>query len=103
MIHRGHLCGLDEGILVCLDAATGERLWKGGRYGYGQLLLVGETPLVTTESGDLALAEASPAGHRELARIGALTGKSWSHPALAGGRLFLRNGSEAVCLELHEV
>ena len=102
VIHRGHLYGLDEGILVCLDAATGDRLWKGGRYGYGQLLLVGERLLVTTESGGLVVVEASPAGHRELARIDALTGKSWSHPALAGGRLFLRNGSEAVCLELGE-
>lgn len=100
MVHQGHLYGLDEGILACVDAATGERLWKRGRYGHGQLLLVGGVLLVAAESGELVLVEASPVGHVELARIAALPGKSWSHPAIAGGRLFLRNGSEAACFDL---
>ena len=102
VVHRDHLFGLDEGILVCLDALTGERLWKGGRYGHGQLLLVGEVLLIVSESGDLVLVEASPTGHRELARVPALTGKTWNHPAIAGGRLFVRNGSEAVSYRLGE-
>jgi outer membrane protein assembly factor BamB len=100
VIRDGHIYGLDEGILACVSAATGERLWKGGRYGYGQLLLAGEHLLIVTESGDLVLVEATAAGHRELGRWPALSGKSWSHPAIARGRLLLRNGSEAVAYDL---
>lgn len=102
VIHDGHVFGLDEGILVCLDLATGERRWKGGRYGYGQLLLLGDRLLVVTEAGDLVLVAASPDGHRELARVPGLGGKSWSHPALARGRLYLRNASQAACFDLAE-
>ncbi|MFQ5528159.1 MAG: PQQ-binding-like beta-propeller repeat protein [Thermoanaerobaculia bacterium] len=100
VIRAGHIFGLDEGILVCIDALSGERLWKGGRYGYGQLLLLGEVLLIVTESGDLVLVEASTSGHNELARIQALTGKTWAHPALARGRLFVRNGNETASYDL---
>ena len=40
VVHEGFIYGLDDGIMVCLDAATGERQWKRGRYGHGQMLLV---------------------------------------------------------------
>ncbi len=33
----GFLYGLDDGILACVDLATGERRWKDGRYGHGQI------------------------------------------------------------------
>jgi outer membrane protein assembly factor BamB len=39
LLHDGYLYGLDESILACLDAATGDVKWKGGRYGYGQVVL----------------------------------------------------------------
>ena len=100
VVSDGHVFGLNEGILVCIDASTGERLWKGGRYGHGQLLLVGGVLLVVSESGDLVIVEASTASHNELARVPALDGKSWNHPAIAGGRLFVRNGSQAACYDL---
>ena len=38
VLHEGHVYGLDEGILTCLDVKTGEQRWKGGRYGYGQVI-----------------------------------------------------------------
>ncbi len=102
VVHGGSIFGLDEGILVCVDAATGERRWKAGRYGYGQIVLVGETLLVTTESGEIVLVGASPSGHVERGSIPALTGKSWSHPAVAGGRLLVRNASEAAGFDLEK-
>jgi outer membrane protein assembly factor BamB len=43
VLHNGYVYGLDEGILVCLDVNTGERKWKDGRYGYGQIILAGTT------------------------------------------------------------
>ena len=55
VLHEGVIYGLDESILAAIDANTGELKWKGGRYGYGQLLLVNGRLIVLTEDGDLAL------------------------------------------------
>jgi outer membrane protein assembly factor BamB len=97
----GFLYGLDDGILACLDGATGERKWKEGRYGYGQVMLAGETLVVQTEPGPVVLVVASPqSGGRELARIPALSSKTWNTPALADDLLLVRNDQEAVCYKL---
>lgn len=100
VLHNGHLYGLDEDILVCLDAATGERRWKDGRYGYGQVLLASGHLLILCGDGDLALVQALPDRHVELARIPGIKGKTWNHPALAGGKLFVRNAVEMACFDL---
>ena len=97
---NGYVYGLDEGILTCLDAATGQRQWKDGRYGYGQLLLASGHLLVLSGEGELILVQASPQRLEERARFPALTGKSWNHPALADGRLLVRNAAEMACFEL---
>lgn len=92
--------GLDNGILVCLDLKDGRRCWKRGRYGHGQLLLVGDLLLVQAEKGDVVLVEATPEEHRELTRFAALSSKTWNHPALSGRLLVVRNDREAACYEL---
>jgi outer membrane protein assembly factor BamB len=97
---RGHIYGLDEDILTCLDAATGERKWKGGRYGYGQLLLASGHLVILSGEGHLALVKATPGFHEELARFPAIGGKTWNHPALAGGRLLVRNAREMACFDV---
>jgi outer membrane protein assembly factor BamB len=100
-VHReGYLYGLDDGVLACLDLEDGERRWKGGRYGHGQVILVDDLLLVQAEDGDVVLVEAVPEEHRELGRIAALQGKTWNNPALAGGYLLVRNSEEAACYEL---
>lgn len=96
----GVVYGLDDGVMVALDPATGERLWKRGLYGHGQLILVGELLLVQAENGDVVLVEATPDEHRELTRMSALDSKTWNPPALAGNLLLVRNNKEAVCYEL---
>ncbi len=100
VLHEGFVYGLDDGILVCLDPATGERCWKRGRYGHGQLLLVEDLLLVTTEKGEVVLIEPHPDELRELGRFRALPGKSWNCPAISGPYLLLRNHREAACYEL---
>ena len=85
---------MDEGILSCVDVNTGERKWKGGRYGYGQLLLAGNNLIVITDTGELALVKAAPDQFSELARFQAIEGKTWNYPAIAGGRLLVRNANQ---------
>jgi len=101
VVMRGdHIYGLDERILVCIDVTTGDRRWKGGRYGHGQLILVNDLLLVQAESGDVVLVEASPLEHRELGRFAALADRTWNHPVVSGNLLLVRNDREAACYEL---
>jgi outer membrane protein assembly factor BamB len=100
--HEGHAFGFDNRILACIDVATGERRWKGGRYGSGQLLLLPDQDLllVVTEPGELALVEASADGFVELARARAIEGRTWNQPALLGDVLLVRNGEEMAAFRL---
>jgi outer membrane protein assembly factor BamB len=97
---QGCIYGLDEDILTCLDATTGERKWKDGRYGYGQLVLAGGYLVILSGDGELALVRAIPERRDEIARFQAIRGKTWNHPALAAGKLLVRNGAEMACFDL---
>ena len=98
--HGGYVYGLDEGILCSVDAATGERKWKGGRYGYGQVLLAGDNLMIISDTGELALVKATPDQHREIAKFPALEGKTWNYPAIAGGKLLVRNATTMACYNI---
>ncbi len=98
--YNGYVYGMDEGILTCLDVNTGERKWKGGRYGYGQLLVASGNLIVTSDTGDLALVKASPDAYTEVARFSALQGKTWNIPAIADGRLLVRNANEMAAYDI---
>jgi outer membrane protein assembly factor BamB len=100
VLYQGVVYGLDEGILAAMDAQTGQKNWKGGRYGFGQLLLAGEHLVVLSESGEVALVKASPTGHEEVARFEAISGKTWNVPAMAHGLLLVRNGAEMACYRI---
>ncbi|HXV62303.1 MAG TPA: PQQ-binding-like beta-propeller repeat protein [Vicinamibacteria bacterium] len=100
VLHDGYLYGLDEAILACVEAATGELQWKGGRYGYGQLLVASGHLVVLTERGELVLVEATPERHAEVARFQAIEGKTWNHPAIADGILLVRNANEMAAFRI---
>ncbi|MCA9231813.1 MAG: PQQ-like beta-propeller repeat protein [Planctomycetales bacterium] len=100
IVLAGYIYGLDDGIFTCLDLATGERVWKSGRYGHGQMILASDLLLVMAESGEAVLLEPSPEEARELTRFAALDGKTWNPPALAGEYLLVRNDKEAACYRL---
>jgi outer membrane protein assembly factor BamB len=102
VVHEGHAYGFDGAILACIDLADGQRKWKGGRYGYGQLVLLPEQDmmLVLSEEGDLALVTATPDKFTELARQPAIKGKTWNHPALVGDVLLVRNGEEMAAFRM---
>lgn len=99
VVHDGCCYGFDGKIFTCVDLTTGKRRWKGGRFGFGQILLLADMPalLVLAESGEVVLLEANPQQLVELGRFQAITGKTWNHPVVAHGRLYVRNGEEAAC------
>ncbi|HEY5884850.1 MAG TPA: PQQ-binding-like beta-propeller repeat protein, partial [Pyrinomonadaceae bacterium] len=84
VVHEGHAYGLDEGILTCVELSTGVRKWKGGRYGYGQVLLASGHLIISADNGELVLVKATPQQHTEVARFQALNGQTWNYPAIAG-------------------
>jgi outer membrane protein assembly factor BamB len=100
--HNGKIIGLDDGILCALDLETGERLWKKGRYGHGQVLLLADRDalVILGARGEVTLVDVSDEKPAELGGFEAIEGKTWNHPALVGNRLYVRNGEEIACFEL---
>lgn len=102
VLHKGYAFGFDGRILGCIDLKDGQRKWKGGRYGNGQLVLLPEQDLllVLSEDGELALVQATPDQFSEVAKLTAIQGKTWNHPVLVGEVLLVRNSEEMAAFRL---
>jgi outer membrane protein assembly factor BamB len=102
VVHDGYAFGFDGSILACIDLTDGQRKWKGGRYGNGQMVLLPDQDLliVLSEEGELALVGATPDRFTEFARSPAIEGKTWNHPVLAGDVLLVRNGEQMAAFRL---
>jgi outer membrane protein assembly factor BamB len=100
VLHDNHLYGFDDAFLTCLDVATGQPQWQQRGFNKGSLLFADGHLIVLGEYGKLALVEATPAGYKEKANVEILKGRCWTMPTLAGGKLYLRNQSEMLCLEV---
>jgi outer membrane protein assembly factor BamB len=98
--YQGHIYGLSEEFLACIDANTGEQKWKGNRYGHGQLLLAGDQLVVLSEAGKLFLIEATPTGENVRGSVQAIEGKTWNYHAVADGRVYVRNHLEMAAYDL---
>jgi outer membrane protein assembly factor BamB len=102
VVHEGHLYGFDDSRFCCVELSTGREVWKEGKYGHGQVLLLESQGvlLVQAVDGNVVLVQATPTEHNEIAKFPALKGKTWNHPVVAHGLLFVRNAQEAACYRL---
>ena len=100
-IHRkGYLYGFDNAILKCIAAETGQEQWRKRGFQKGSLIFADGYLIVLGEQGKLALVEAIPEAYIEKASAQVLSPRCWTPPTLANGRLYLRNHTEMVCLDL---
>ncbi len=91
---------LSDGILECVEIATGKRMWKRGRYRQGQVLLVGDHLVVTSEGGEVVLVQATSDNFVELGRKQVIGNVSWNTAALVGDTLLMRNSDEMANVRL---
>ncbi len=93
----------DDKQFRCLDWRTGQVRWTGPKQGLGSLILVEGRLVTLQEDGKLRIVEAASDACKPLAETKVLDGRCWSAPALANGRLFLRNAKgDVVCLDLRK-
>lgn len=93
-----------EATLRCVELSTGKVLWSRPKVGtyHAALVRTGDGKLLLLEeNGSLVLLEPNPKEYRELARA-KVCGETWAHPAIADGRLYVRDKRELVCIQLGE-
>ena len=98
--HEGNIYGLSEGVLTCIDAEDGKRLWRGPNFGFGQMIMVDDRLLIQGGEGEVVVVQVSPEGFEETSRFQIWEENSWTVPALAHGRLLIRNAQEMACFDL---
>ena len=98
----GHIFGFDNATLKCIEPETGKQKWAKRRLGKGSLIYADGHFIVLSERGKLVLVEANPERYLEKGSVQVFKGKTWTSPTLSGGKLFLRNQKEIVCLNLKE-
>jgi outer membrane protein assembly factor BamB len=94
------LFGLSDGVLEAVDPKNGNRLWRGKRYGQGQMIIVNGHLLVTAEDGRVVILPAvkGSTAPDAIAELQVLEGITWNVPAVAGPYLLVRNAEQIACL-----
>jgi outer membrane protein assembly factor BamB len=91
-----------DGPLKCVDIRTGREKWSQPGFGPGQVILVGGELIALTDAGQVVVIEASPDKYKEKARFQAVSGKCWSTPAFAEGKLYVRSTVEGAAFDLSQ-
>lgn len=111
-------CDATKGTLMCVNADDGLRVWetsipttqrdRPNEYGSAFLSKLGEHTLILSENGDFIVAKLSPDGYQEISRERVIEPDVeyhrrqvvWSYPAYADGRMFVRNMSRLVAIQI---
>ena len=103
----GHLYGFDNvgsagpvTHLTCINAKTGQVVWRENRFGKGNLVAADGILWITTMEGEFVMAKASPEGYQELGR-NKLFGKTRQAPSISNGRAFVRDDAEVICIKIN--
>jgi outer membrane protein assembly factor BamB len=102
-VYMGH--GHNNGFPICFDMLSGRDMWRPGRgVGGGSAAVVAADGHLyfRYEDGKMALIEATPTKYnlKSSFQIPINHGKSWAHPVVAQGKLFLRDQHEMLCLDV---
>ncbi|MFQ5526395.1 MAG: PQQ-binding-like beta-propeller repeat protein [Thermoanaerobaculia bacterium] len=97
---EGYLYGFRGQVLSCMNAGNGERVWRSRPPGGRGLILVDDKLVVFGANGMVVVADASPDGYRERARIEALASSAYTWPAFADGKVLVRNLEEMAAVRL---
>jgi enterochelin esterase-like enzyme/outer membrane protein assembly factor BamB len=92
--HAGFFYGYNTRILSCVDAGSGEMVWRSRTPGDGFPILIDGHLAIVTKGGTLSLAPASPQGYQEVASVELFDDLVWTPPSFASGSLYLRSLSE---------
>ncbi len=99
-----HLYGFSSGVLTAMRFDTGDVAWKDRSVGKGSLVFADGYLYAFSENGVVGLIEATPAGYREKGRFHIQQGSlpTWTHPVIAGGRLYLRDQDSIYAFDVRE-
>jgi outer membrane protein assembly factor BamB len=88
-----YLYGFSSSILTAIKFDTGEIAWRDRSVGKGSLVYADGNLYCFSENGVVGLVEATPTGYKEKGRFRIQQGSlpTWTHPVVAGGRLYLRD------------
>jgi outer membrane protein assembly factor BamB len=96
--------GFDDGRseLKCIDLRAAGEKWAANKLAKGCLILAEGHLIILTQDGTLALVEATPEEFRLKGTLpGVLSGSDcWALPALASGRLYVRDQANVVCFQV---
>jgi outer membrane protein assembly factor BamB len=99
-----HLYGFSSSMLTALNFNDGKMAWRDRSVGKGSLVYADGHLYCYSENGVVGLVEATPAGYREKGRFQIQQGSlpTWTHPVVAGGRLYLRDQDTIYCFDIRE-
>jgi len=102
-VYCGH--GHNNGFPMCVEMLSGKRLWKeqrGAGTGSAAVAYADGRLYFRYESGEMALVEADPAEYRLVSQftLASVKGKSWPHPVIADGRLYIRDQDTLLCYDI---
>jgi outer membrane protein assembly factor BamB len=100
--YKDALYGFDDFTLICMDFRTGKTLWEHKGFKKGSLLIADGHLIILSESGEVALVEATPDGYHKQSSFQFSRNKCWTVPVLVHGKLYVRDEENIACYELRK-